>query len=72
MDKTVIIAEYDNRMQAEISVKLLRSFEIESRISADDLGGPGPGQSFVRGVKVIVMAEDAENVEQILSSAQNG
>ena len=66
MDNPVVIAEFDNRMQAEIAVNLLHGFGIASRVWADDLGGVGPGQSFLRGVKVVVDSGDSQKAEQIL------
>ena len=67
MDNETIVAEFDNRMRAEIAVNLLESFGVDSHIWADDLGGIGPGQSFVRGVKILVEAGDADKAKEILS-----
>jgi len=62
------VAEFDNRMQAEIVVNLLRSFGIQSWIVADDLGGIGPGQSFLHGVKVVVEAADSARARGVLDT----
>jgi len=37
------------------SANLLESFGVPSQIVADDLGGIGPGLSFLHGVKVFSM-----------------
>jgi hypothetical protein len=67
MDNPTVVAEFDNRMQAEITVNMLEGFGIHAQIWADDLGGVGPGQSFVHGVKVLVEAEDAERAGEVLA-----
>ena len=66
MKDPIEAARYSNRMQAEIAVNLLKSFGIECRLWADDLGGIGPGQSCIKGVKVIVAAKDVEKGKQVL------
>ncbi len=66
MKGLIPVAEFDNRTQAEMMTNLLESFEISCWIIADDLGGVGPGQSFVTGVKVAVLPEDYEKARQIV------
>jgi len=39
------------------SANLLESFGVPSQIVADDLGGIGPGLSFLHGVKVFSMSD---------------
>jgi len=68
MDKAAVVAEFGNRTQAQALINLLDSFGIEAWISADDLGGIGPGQSFVGGVRVVVYSEDFEKAKQIIDS----
>lgn len=51
MNRPVVVGELDNRLQAESVVNLLAGFGVDGWIVADDLGGIGPGQSFVRGVE---------------------
>ncbi len=66
MKDPIEAARYSNRMQAEIAVNLLKSFGIECRLWADDLGGIGPGQSCIRGVRIFVERADMKKVKQIL------
>ena len=66
MDNLILIREFYNRLQAELTVEMLCSFGIESSIIADDCGGAAPGQSFVRGVKVYVSEKDAKAAFEIL------
>ncbi len=66
MTQEIIIADFGSRLQAELTVELLKSFGIESRIIADDCGGIAPGQSFVRGVKVTVSEKDAAAAAEII------
>jgi len=67
VDEPVTVAEFSNRMEAEITVNLLESFGVAASIWADDLGGIGPGQSFLHGVKVLVQASDLERAREVLS-----
>jgi hypothetical protein len=66
-DDLVVAAEFDNRTQAELTVKLLESFGVRSTIQADDMGGFNPSLSLVHGVKVLVRSGDAERARQILA-----
>lgn len=67
MDEPMMVAEFDNRLQAETTANLLQSYGIDCKIWADDLGGMGPGQSFLQGVKVFVDAGDLEWAREILA-----
>ena len=69
MSSRVVVGEFNNRLQAETTVNLLTSFGVRSWIVADDLGGIGPGQSFLHGVKVVVEADDAERAREVLDSS---
>jgi hypothetical protein len=71
MQNPIPIAEFSNRTQAEMLIQLLESFGIESWISADDLGGVGPAQSFIRGVKVMVYPEDYAKAREIVESTKS-
>ena len=69
MEKPTVVAEFDNRLQAETTAQLVGSFGIDCVLSADDLGGMGPGQAFVGGVKVLVDAADVEKARQVLGDS---
>ena len=66
MSKLVAIGEFNTRLEAEITVNLLGSFDVESWISTDDLGGLGPAQALQHGVRVLVEEKDFERARSIL------
>ena len=70
MSRRVVVAEFDNRLEAETVLNLLSGFGVSGWIVADDLGGIGPGQSFLHGVKVIVDSEDLERARQVLARGE--
>ena len=67
MGSLKVVAEYTNRMQAEISQTALEARGIASVVQGDDLGGLGPGQSFVNRVQVLVEEKDYETAVQLLA-----
>jgi hypothetical protein len=69
MDNPVEAAVFGNRVQAEFSANLLRNYGIECMVWSDDLGGVGPGQSFIQGVRIVVDASDLDKAREILSPA---
>lgn len=71
MESPVEIGWYHNRMQAEITRNLLEAFGIECKVWSDDLGGVGPGQAFIRGVKLYVDSRDREKAQQVLHREEN-
>lgn len=71
MQNPIPVAEFGNRTQAQMLINLLDGYGIESWISADDLGGVGPGQSFIRGVKVMVYPEDFSKAREIVESTES-
>jgi hypothetical protein len=62
-----VAAEYMNRTQAEMAKTALDARGIPSFIRGDDLGGQGPGQSFVNRVQVLVDAENLDTARALLS-----
>ena len=66
MEKPTEVGWYHNRMQAEIAWNLLEAFGVECVIWLDDLGGVGPGQAFIRGVKLFVDNSDVEKAKHLL------
>ncbi len=67
VDETTVVAVFDNRMQAELTVNLLETFGVRAAILADDSGGAYPSMSLVHGVRVVVTTKDAEKAKQILA-----
>jgi putative signal transducing protein len=63
----VAVRTYLNRIDAEIAQSALEAADIESMISADDAGGLRPGL-WMRGVRLLVRLEDADQAVKILDS----
>ncbi len=61
-----VVWEYSNHIEAELAKGLLSSHGIEAVVYSDDCGGMAGGQTFVRGVKVLVPVNDIERAKQIL------
>jgi hypothetical protein len=62
-----IIAEYNNHSEAEMAKELLESNGIKSVVHSDDGGGIAGGQTFIRGVQLMVFNKDVENARKILN-----
>ena len=62
-----IIAEYKNHSEAEMARELLESYGIKSMIHSDDCGGIAGGQTFIRGVQLLVYRKDMEKARKILN-----
>jgi hypothetical protein len=68
LDDAVILETYPNRIEAEMAAGLLSSEGIEVLVRADDAGGAYPMLQFVRGVKLMVAAEDEAQAREILAA----
>jgi hypothetical protein len=66
----VAIRTFGNRINAELAHSALRAADIHSTILDDDAGGTQP-ELWLRGVTLMVRAEDAERAEEILGAADN-
>ena len=67
MDSFTVIHEYNNHIEAELAKGLLSSNGIESFIHSDDCGGMAGGQTFIRGVQLLVSENDMERARKILN-----
>jgi hypothetical protein len=65
--KLVVVAEYSNKIEADLAQGALEAADIESMVSADDAGGVQPGLWTGEGVKVLVRAEDFEEAKKVLN-----
>jgi hypothetical protein len=65
-DDLVVLHTYIYRREAEMAHSVLEAFGIESMLSADDLGGVGPGADLDEGVKLLVRPDDVENARDAL------
>jgi len=61
----VVVRTFGNRIDAELAQSALEAGDIESMIQADDASGEQPGL-WLRGVKLLVRADDAEQATEIL------
>lgn len=70
MDRLEVAQVYDNRMKAEMAAALLDSYGVDCIVQGDDLGGVGPGQSFVNGVRVLVEADQLARARELLKKEE--
>lgn len=66
MNKFEIIADFNNHTEADFAKGLLESYGIKSIIRSDDCGGIAGGQTFIRGVQLIVSRDDLKKAKEIL------
>ena len=66
----VVVRTFGNRIDAELAHSALEAAGIESTIVDDDGGGTQP-ELWLRGVTVVVRAEDAATAEEILGQADS-
>ena len=66
----VVVRTFGNRIDAELAHSALEAAQIESTIVDDDGGGTQP-ELWLRGVTLVVRAEDAANAEEILGQADS-
>jgi hypothetical protein len=66
----VVVRTFGNRIDAELAHSALEAAEIESTIVDDDGGGTQP-ELWLRGVTLVVRAEDATRAEEILGQADS-
>ncbi|MBI4795752.1 MAG: glutamate-5-semialdehyde dehydrogenase [Deltaproteobacteria bacterium] len=72
LDEAVVIEKFSSRMEADIAAGLLESEGIETLVLADDAGGTYPMLQFIRGVRLMVAAEDEAQARQILKAMETG
>jgi hypothetical protein len=70
LDDAVVLETFPNRIAAEMAAGLLESEGIEAMVLADDAGGAYPSLQFVRGVRVLVAAEDQYRAREILAAME--
>ena len=66
----VTIRTFGNRINAELAHSALRAADIHSTIIDDDAGGTQP-ELWLRGVTLMVRAEDAARAEEILGQTDS-
>jgi hypothetical protein len=71
-DDAVVLETFPSRIEAEMAQGILEGEGIEAIIMADDAGGAYPMLQFVRGVKLMVAAQDEARAQEILAAMQDG
>lgn len=69
-DDAVVLETFPSRMEAELAAGLLESEGIEALVQADDAGGAYPMLQFVRGVRLLVSAEDQYRAREVLQAME--
>jgi hypothetical protein len=72
LDDAVVLETFPNRIEAEMAAGLLESEGVPAMVMADDAGGAYPSLQFVRGVRLMVAAEDAYRAREILKAMEEG
>ncbi len=70
LDDAIVLQTFPNRIEAEMAAGLLNSEGVEAMVVADDAGGAYPSLQFVRGVRLMVAAEDAYRAREILKAME--
>jgi len=71
-DDAVVLQTFYNRIEAEMAQGILEAEGIETIVMADDAGGTYPMLQFLRGVKLMVAAEDKARAQEILAAMADG
>jgi hypothetical protein len=71
-DDAVVLETFSNRIEAEMAAGILEAEGIEAMVMADDAGGTYPMLQFIRGVKLMVAAEDKAQAKEILAAMEEG
>lgn len=66
-DDAVIVESFSTRLEAELAAGVLESEGIRAFVVADDAGGAYPPLQTVRGVKLLVLGDDADRARTLLS-----
>lgn len=66
----VTVTVVGSRIEAELTVGLLRSHGVSAALSADDAGGQEP-QLQLQGVRVLVAAADEASARRLLAVADD-
>ena len=66
LDDAVVLETFSSRIEAEMAAGLLESEGVPALVLADDAGGAYPSLQFVRGVRLLVAAEDQYRAREIL------
>jgi predicted Fe-Mo cluster-binding NifX family protein len=70
LDNTEVVRTYANEAAANIAASSLESQGIEAYVQKDDCGGAYPSLQMAGGVRLLVMSEDRESAEKVLSEME--
>jgi len=70
LDDAVVLETFSSRIEAEMAAGLLESEGVPAMVMADDAGGAYPSLQFVRGVRLLVAAEDQYRAREILRAME--
>ncbi|MEM8642736.1 MAG: DUF2007 domain-containing protein [Cyanobacteria bacterium P01_G01_bin.54] len=70
--KLAIVATFGSRLEAELAQSVLDSVEIESALSADDVGGTYFPLQLTSGVRLLVAANQVAQAREILNQDLSG
>jgi hypothetical protein len=62
----VVITVYGNHPEAELAKSVLEADGIDAVISSDDCGGIAGGQTFIRGVRLLVAKKHETHARDVL------
>jgi Putative prokaryotic signal transducing protein len=64
----VVLRTFNNHIDADVAKSALDAADIDSVLSADDMGGVQPGLWASEGVALLVRSEDALRAAEILDT----
>jgi hypothetical protein len=67
-ENIVAIRTFINEFEAERAKGILEAEGIECCVSSDDIGGMGPPQQLIEGIKLLVLEEDVKRAKEILDA----
>jgi hypothetical protein len=70
LNELEVIAEFNNHAEADFAKGLLESYGIKSVKHSDDCGGAAGGQTFIRGVQLLVPKKNLIKAKEILELPQ--
>lgn len=71
MDNLVVVKEFSSHVEADLMKGMLESNGIMAITVADDCGGTAGGQTFVRGVKLLVSPEQKQEALELINQMNN-
>lgn len=62
----VVVATFQNRVEADLAEGALRANGIEAMVSRDDGGGTEPALGVVTGFRLLIRAGDEQDASEVL------